>query len=125
MAAPVAVQADISHTSDTLQLLCRDLLEELLPHGSEVDQVARLSQIFLSDLQFHHVGGLFNLVEDSTVWLTRLEVERSVLGLQDNIRSELPVERFEFADGLLHTVLALMVGSIDEAAPHDDAAKGL
>ena len=87
--------------------------------------MARLAEILLRNLQLGHVGRLANLVEDGAVGLARLEVERSVLGLQDDVRTEFPVEGLELGDGLLHAVFTLVVGTVDKAAPHDDAAEGL
>ena len=122
VAAPVAVLADVGHTSHASQPLRLYIAEKLLPQGSQVDQVARLSGVLLRNLQLGHIGGLANLVEDGAVWLARLEVERSVLGLQDDILAEIAVQRLELRDGLLHAVFALVVGSIDEATPDDGAA---
>ena len=120
MPAPVSILSDIGNTCDTGEPFRFNKLEKLLPHRGKVDQMERLSQIFLCDLQFHHIRCLTNLVEDRTVWLTRLEVKGTVLGLQDDILMELAVQRLELRDRLFHTVLSLMVGTIDKAAPHDD-----
>ena len=84
--------------------------------------MARLSQIFLCYLQFHHVRGFLNLVEHRAIRLAWLEVERSVLGLKDNIRAELAVEWFELRHRLLHSVFAFVVGTIYKAAPHHNTA---
>ena len=83
--------------------------------------MAALAQILLGNLQFHHVRGLLNLVKDGTVRLTGLEIQRTVLGLQDDVVTELAVKGFELRYSLLHTVFTLVVGTIDKAAPHDDA----
>ena len=83
--------------------------------------MARLTEILLRNLQLHHVGCLLNLVEDRTVWLTGLEVQRTILSLQDDIITELTVQWFELRYSLLHTVLTLVVGTIDrrgQAVPH-------
>ena len=64
-----------------------------------------------------------DVVEDRSVWLKWLEVEWTVLGLQDDIVTELAIQIFELAYGLLHAVLSLVVGSIYEGTPHHDATK--
>ena len=81
VAAPVAVLADIGYTGNTLQLLGRDEGEELFPHGCQIDEVARLAEVLLRNLQFHHVGCLLNLVEHGTIGFAGLEVQGTVLGL--------------------------------------------
>ena len=53
----------------------------------------------------------------------RLEVERAVLHLHDDIVAKLPVERDELAIGLLHAV-SRFFRRIDKGAPHHDAAMG-
>ena len=50
VAAPVVVQAHIGHTGNAAQALRADKGEELLPHRSQIDQVARLPQVFLRNL---------------------------------------------------------------------------
>ena len=87
--------------------------------------MARLAKVFLCNLQFHHVGRLPNLVEHGAVGLTGLEVQGTVLGLEDDIVTELTIQRLELRHGLLDAVFALVVGTIDKAAPHDDAFVGL
>ena len=91
MATPVAVFADVGYSGNTLESPGGYEREELLPHRGQINQVARLSEIFLRDLQFHHVGGLLDLVEDGAVWFAGLEVKGSVFGLQDYILAELSV----------------------------------
>ena len=80
--------------------------------------MARLSQVLLGNLQLHHVGCLLNLVEDRTVWLTGLEVQRTVLGLQNHVVAELAIQGLELRHGLLHAVFTFVVGAIDKATPH-------
>ena len=79
----------------------------------------------MRNLQLYHVGCADYLVENRAVRLTRLEVERAVLRLQDNILTEQSVQRLELRDGLFYTIFALVVGTIDKAAPHDNAAMRL
>ena len=83
-----------------------------------------MAEIFLGNLQLRHLRGLPDVVEDGGVGLTGLEVEGTVLRLQDDVAAELAVFALKLAHGLLHTVLTLVVGTIDERAPHDDAPVG-
>ena len=81
-----------------------------------------LTEVFLGNLKFRHHRGLPNLVENRSVWFTGLEVEGTVLCLQDNILTEESVLRLELSYCLLHTVLTLMLVAIDETTPHHNAA---
>ena len=54
-----------------------------------------LSEILLRNLQFGHLRRLRHLVEDGRIGLTGLEVEWTILRLQDNILAELSVTGFE------------------------------
>ena len=83
--------------------------------------MARLPQVLLGNLQLDHVRRLTDLVEDGAVRFTGLEIKGTVLGLQDDIVAELTVQRLELRHGLLDAILAFVVGSVDKAAPHDDA----
>ena len=67
---------------------------------------------------------LTDIVEDRGVWLTGLEVERTILRLQDHVVSKLSVEVLKLRYSLFHTVFTGVGGSIDERAPHDDASVG-
>ena len=64
-----------------------------------------------------------DVVEDWGIRFTGLEVERTVLRLQDHVVAKLAVEVSELRDSLFHTILTLMLGAIDERAPHDDATE--
>ena len=140
--APVLVQSDVGHAGGPPQfspcgkctfrspLLLEGIgraleaIEELRPHGAEVDQMAALPEIFLRNLQLGHHRRLLQLVEERAVGLARLEVERAVLDLYDDVLAELPVEGLELVDGLHHAVGVALVIAIDEGAPHDDATVG-
>jgi len=125
VAAPVAVQTDVGHAGDALQTSWIDIGEELLPHRRKEHQMGAVAQILLRDLQLGHLRRLLHLVEDGGVGFARLEVERAVLRLQDDVVAELAVELGKLRDGLFHTVLALVLRPIDKGAPHHDAAVGL
>ena len=57
--------------------------------------MSRLSKILLRNLQLSHLRRLRHLVEDGRIGLTGLEVEWTILRLQDNILAELSVAGFE------------------------------
>ena len=50
MTAPVGVLSDIGYSGNTRQPLGLHKLEELLPHGGEIDQVLRMTEILLGNL---------------------------------------------------------------------------
>ena len=68
-------------------------VEELLPHRAEVDEVLRVPEVLLRDLQLGHDRRLRHRAEQRVERLARLEVERAVLHLHDDVRAELAVER--------------------------------
>ena len=84
-----------------------------------------MTQVLLRYLQFGHLLRVLHLVEDGSVRLTWLEVQRAVLRLKDDVRAELPVQLGKLRDGLLYTVFTLMLGTVDKRSPHHDAAIGL
>ena len=87
--------------------------------------MARLSEILLCNLQLCHLLRLVHGVEDGGVGLTGLEIQRTVLRLQDHIVAELTVEILEFRNRLFYAILTLMGCAIHERAPHHDTAEGL
>ena len=121
MTAPVGIITDIGYARDTYQFARIDESKEFLPHRCKIGEVLALSQIFLGNLQFCYLRSLLDVVEDRSVWLTGLEVERTILGLQDDVVSELSIHILKLAYGLFHSVFALVVGTIYKASPHDDA----
>jgi hypothetical protein len=92
MAAPVGIQSNICDSSDTHEFLWGYKPEELTPHRCQIDQMSRLSQILLGNLQLCHLRCLTDIIEDGGVRFARLEVERTVLLLQDHVVAELPVK---------------------------------
>ena len=81
MAAPVGVVANVCHSCNAHKRLRLYKLEKLLPHWCKVYKMNALSEILLCDLQFCHQRCLFHYVENRSVRLSGLEVERSVLAL--------------------------------------------
>ena len=91
MPTPVGIITNIGNTGYTAEFGGMNVFEKLSPHRCQIDQMARLSEIFLSDLQLHHIGCLHYLVKNRTIWFTWLEVKRAVLGLENDIVTELTV----------------------------------
>jgi hypothetical protein len=54
-------------------------VEDLLPHGGEVDEMALLAGVFLGDLDFHGLGGLLEAGEERRDGLAGLEVDGAFL----------------------------------------------
>ena len=79
------------------------------------------AEIFLGDLEFHHQRRPGHGAEQRMEGLARLEVDRAVLDLDEDIVAEPAVERLEFRICLLVPVLGIL-GGIDEGPPHQDAA---
>ena len=98
-------------------------VEELLPHRRQVHEVVGLAEVLLRDLQLRHQRRLRHRAEQRMERLARLEVERAVLDLDEDVRAELSVERDELRVGALDAI-GIDVRVVDEGAPHDDAAVG-
>ena len=96
MTTPIGVFSDVGNTSYTFQLLRIDKLEKLFPHGSQIYQMPTLSKVFLRNLQLSHLRCLLDIVENRSIRFTWLEIQRTVLGLQDNIIHKLTIQRFKF-----------------------------
>ena len=63
-------------------------LEDLLPHRAEVGEHPALAGVLLGDLELHRLVGVLHAPEHRVQRLTRLEVERAVLGLQEHVVGE-------------------------------------
>ena len=118
--APVLVQSDVGHTCYTHQFFWCYVAEELAPHWGEVNQMTALSQILLSNLQLSHLFGVFDVIEDRSVWFAWLEIQRTILRLQYDVVSELAIQWCKLAYSLLNTILTLVCSAIYKAAPHYD-----
>src|SRR5574344_743015 len=121
MTAPVGIPADVGYSRNAVETIWTDETEELFPHRCQIYQLTALSCVLLCNLEFHHLGCVMQLVEDRRVRFAWLEVERSILGLQRHIVGKLSVERFKLAHGLHHTVFILVISTIDERTPDNDA----
>ena len=120
MSAPVLIQSDIGYTCDTDQFLGFYECEELLPHGCKIDQVPTLTEVFLCNLQFCHLRCFLHVTEDRCVWFAGLEIEWTVLGLQNDVIAEFTIEFSKLTYSLIHAVFTMMFGTIYERAPDDD-----
>src|SRR3982751_3443368 len=78
------------------------------------------AQVFLGDLEFQHQIGRGHCSKEWMERLARLEVDRAVLYLQQNIRCKLSVQWHELAVGLRCAVSRLLM-RVDEGTPHDNA----
>jgi hypothetical protein len=96
-------------------------LQGLFVERAQIDQVGGEAEVFLGDLELHAEVGLRHGPEQRMERLARLEVDRPVLDLDDDVVAELAVERLELAVALLGAVVGLLV-RIDEGPPHHDPA---
>jgi hypothetical protein len=96
-------------------------VEELLPHRREVDQVIRVPEVLLRDLELGHERRLRHGAEERVERLARLEVERAVLDLDEHVFPESAVERHELQVRALDAI-GIDVGVVHERAVHHDAA---
>ena len=103
-------------------------VEDLLPHGGEIDEVALLAGVLLRDLDFHGLVGLREAGEERRDGLAGLEVDGAFLGLDDDVGSELAVEGMEDVVGgagaVGFGVVPVEVMVVDEGAVENDAAVG-
>ena len=101
-------------------------VEDLFPHGREVDEMALLAGVLLRDLEFHGLAGLREAAEERRDGFARLEVDGAFLGLDDDVRGELAVERMEDvvsgASAVGFGVAPVSVMVVDEGAIEDDSA---
>ena len=118
MSAPVGVRTDVADSGNGFQRSGRYKSEELFPHGSQVGNVVGVPQILLCNLEFGHQGRMLHTAEQRAVRFAWLEVDRAVLDLYDDVRTELSVQWLEFEIGLFGAVG--IRGTVDESAPHDN-----
>ena len=62
---------------------------------SEIHQVRVFAEILFRDLKFDHLGSLRHGAEERMKGLAGLEVERTVLGLEQDVRAKVAIERGE------------------------------
>ena len=81
------------------------------------------TQILLSDLELHHHRRLLQSGEQRAIGLTGLEVDGTILNLDNHIIGKLTIEGHELFIGLIGTITALRI--IHEGTPHHDTLMGL
>ena len=96
-------------------------VEEFLPHRPQVHEVLRLTEVFLRRLDLRQRGRLLQRAEQRMKRLARLEVNRAVLDLDEDVRTELSVEPGELDVGAFRPV-GIDVFVVDERAPDDVSA---
>src|ERR1051326_1770593 len=95
-------------------------VEKLTPHRRQKNEVIREAEILLRDLQLGHHLRPWHHAEERMKRLPRLEVDWSILYLQQHIRRKLSVERLQiFVSRAAAVVTRLLV--VDKRAPHDDS----
>ena len=86
----------------------------------------RLARIFLSDLQFDRFVRFLETTEEGRDRLARLEIDRPMLDLDDDVVVELPVERMKIVvRGLARSffeIAPVEMMVVDERAIENDAA---
>ena len=101
-------------------------IENFFPHRREEAQMTLLAGVFLRDLQLDGFVCFFQPAEQWRYRLARLEIDRAVLDLDDDVVVELAVERMEIVIGGLGAVvlgvapIEMMV--VDKRAIENDSA---
>ena len=88
--------------------------------------MALLAGVFLRDLQFDGFVGFFEAAEERRDRLARLEVDRAVLDLDDDVVVELAVERMEIvvsgSGAIVFGIAPVEMMVVDEGAIEEEAA---
>ena len=105
---------------EPLPLRIRVRLQRLFEQRREIHEMRGEAEIFLRDLHFEHQRRFRHGAEQRMERLARLEVDRSVLHLQQHVVAKLPIERHELGVRLLRAVIGLLV-RVHERAPHHHA----
>ena len=88
MATPIGVVAHIAHSGNCFEAVGGNKVKEFFPHWGQIDEVFALSCVLLCDLELHSLRRFVHVIEDWSVGFSWLEVERSVLTLQNYIAAE-------------------------------------
>ena len=93
-------------------------IQTFFPHRCKKSKMVRKTEIFLCYLEFGHHRCFLHRSEQRTEWFARLEINRAVLYLHNDIIPEFSVQRLKFKISLLGTVA---VGRrVNESTPHHD-----
>ena len=95
-------------------------LQKLLPHRAEINEMFRLAEIFLRRLNFGDDRSLFHRAEQRMKRLARLEINRPVLHLDRDVRTELPIQPHELDVSALGAI-RIDVVVVNKRAPDDVA----
>src|SRR5580704_3836849 len=100
-------------------------VEDFLPHWREENDVVLLACVFLRDLEFDRFIGFLEAAEEWRNRFARLEVDRAVFDLDDDVVVELAVERMKIVVGGFGAVVLRIVPVemvvVDEGAIEDEA----
>ncbi len=104
-------------------------VQHLFPHRRKEAQMPLLPRVLLRDLQFDAFVGFLQPAEKRRYWLACLKVDGAVLGLDDDVGVELPVERMEnvvsSSGAVILGVLPIQVMVIHEGPIKKNAAMRL
>src|SRR4051794_4339073 len=82
--------------------------------------MGRESQVLLGNLEFHSHGGMRHGTEQRVKRFARLEIERSILHLQNDVVAKLAIERHELTVRLLDAIVGNFI-RVDERTPNEYA----
>src|SRR6185312_8602187 len=123
VAGPVRVEADVRHANVAAGRAMKDTtgndrlhggglrsrveieVERLLPHRHEEDEMTRLPEVLLCHLQLDRDVGVLERAEQRRDRLADLEIDRSMLYLDDDVLVERAVERLEVVVGRPGTIV--------------------
>src|SRR5262249_10734217 len=103
-------------------------VEDLLPHGRDINEVPLLSEVLLRDLDFEGLVSFWKASEEWRDWLAHLEVDGTFLGLNDYVVGELAVEKMKNVVGgpgaISFRIIPIEVVVVDEGAIEDQPPVG-
>src|SRR5580704_9809915 len=101
-------------------------VEDFLPHWREENDVVLLACVFLRDLEFDRFIGFLEAAEEWRNRFARLEVDRAVFDLDDDVVVELAVERMKIVVGgfgaIVLRIAPVEMMVVDESAVENETA---
>src|SRR5713101_8291624 len=70
-------------------------IQNLIPHGRKKTQMPLLPRVLLCDFQLNRLARFLKSAKERRDWFTRLEIDRSILNLDDDVVCKLAVERMK------------------------------
>src|SRR5690554_975468 len=137
VSAPVDILSYIGHTCDSADRVGIDspigssgnctvfsaavgvAFKELFPLCAQIYQMVREAKVLLCNLQLGHHSCLLHGAKQRAEGLSRLEIYRPVLHLNDHILTELSLQWHKLIIGLFGTIFT--AGIVDKCPPHHDA----